>query len=492
MSSVFGIGKFLPPYMKMEDIKLIDKGRLELNETFAGQNASFWWKSKNDAMLPSGIFFDSFNNVQINILNSSKFLPYFLRIGSFQPLPSMKFKFDESCNGAEFELYINLRDTPDCQIRIRQVNGGFKFSTKFSSSEEFIKDSSLSPTLIIGKNEVYVKIASLLTIKSYQICNVSTPDVPGDQFVIQVSPIQKIASCKKAEVTILKEDVANGIEILIDRLKIPVPTPTGILNSTVVSANALTESAKAALEWWWFAAGGILLLLIICVALPILIICIYRRKKKQKTKRKIREVSKSIISDEIPIQPKKSKDQTKAKTEDLPAKKKSKLKDLQMEKKESKEEEKKKANNQKKQKTKEDVSKNQESVEQPVAPRKQTKICDSFRERYGYQKESVVDEEENVGGADDKEDPENPLPWYIRNMGVVYQPDPVTDNKTTIQTTQNGTTFSTVSTQNISEKTQQSTTGSSVDKAALTAPKPKRKTSTQSNDRSSKITLEMK
>uniref|UniRef100_A0A914YUK2 Uncharacterized protein n=1 Tax=Panagrolaimus superbus TaxID=310955 RepID=A0A914YUK2_9BILA len=299
VSGSFKCQVFLELYMKLEDIKLIDKGRLELNETFVGQNASFWWKSKNDAMLPSGIFFDSFNNVQINILNSSKTVPYFLRIGSFQPLPSMKFKFDESCNGAEFELFINLQNTPDCQIRIHQVKEGFKFSTKSSSSDEFIKDPSLSPTLIMGKNGIYVKIASLLTIKSYPICNVSTPDVPADQFVIQISRIHKIA-CKKAEVTILKEDVANGIEILIDRSKIPLPTPAGILNSTVVSATAFL-SAKAALEWWWFVAGGILLFLILCVALPILIICIYRRKKKQPTKKRFGKFPKVLSVMKFPF-----------------------------------------------------------------------------------------------------------------------------------------------------------------------------------------------
>uniref|UniRef100_A0AC34F2U8 Uncharacterized protein n=1 Tax=Panagrolaimus sp. ES5 TaxID=591445 RepID=A0AC34F2U8_9BILA len=424
-------------------------------------------------MLPNGIYFDSNSNVQINILKSTKSIPYFLRIGSRQPLPSLKFQFDETCIGAEFEIYINLRDTVDCQIRIPLVDGGFRFSTKLSSNEEFIEDPSFSPTLIFDKTQVFFKIDSPLTIKSYQICDISNPDVPADQFVIQISPLHLVASCSKAKVTVIKKDVANGIEILIDRSKIVEPTTVKIPNSSIFSLSTVA-TAEAGIEWWWYVGGGILLFILLCVALPICIICIYRRKKKETTKRKIREVSKSIVSDEIQIQPKSNAPTkiTKKNFESNEAKKK-KSKDKKTE-----------------QTTNEEYFGHEIRILKSVERKPPGKLSKSFREKYGQKETVAVEKSEvkNPGAAPDDE--ENPLPSFMKNMGIVYKPDPEENNsRTTVQTTQNETTFDTGSTQNPSDKTQKSTTGSIVDKVVQHQKKPTQRS--QSNDQSSKITLEL-
>uniref|UniRef100_A0AC34GNF3 Uncharacterized protein n=1 Tax=Panagrolaimus sp. ES5 TaxID=591445 RepID=A0AC34GNF3_9BILA len=59
----------LPPYMEVEDLKLNDTGKLKLNETFAGHDEKYWWRTENndDEMIPNGITFDENKNVKINL-----------------------------------------------------------------------------------------------------------------------------------------------------------------------------------------------------------------------------------------------------------------------------------------------------------------------------------------------------------------------------------------------------------------------------------------
>uniref|UniRef100_A0AC34FEY1 Uncharacterized protein n=1 Tax=Panagrolaimus sp. ES5 TaxID=591445 RepID=A0AC34FEY1_9BILA len=94
----------LPTYMQIEDIKLLAKSTIPLNETFDGHDETFWWKNKNDEMLPAGVEFDESGNVRINISKSTKEIPYFFRIGQNQPLPSLQFQFDTKCDGFKFGM----------------------------------------------------------------------------------------------------------------------------------------------------------------------------------------------------------------------------------------------------------------------------------------------------------------------------------------------------------------------------------------------------
>uniref|UniRef100_A0A914Y2E0 Uncharacterized protein n=1 Tax=Panagrolaimus superbus TaxID=310955 RepID=A0A914Y2E0_9BILA len=66
----------LPQYMQIEDFPLPNAPYLVLNSTFDGNNASFWWKKDNDKMIPSAVSFDGSGNVEINIFNSTKDIPF--------------------------------------------------------------------------------------------------------------------------------------------------------------------------------------------------------------------------------------------------------------------------------------------------------------------------------------------------------------------------------------------------------------------------------
>uniref|UniRef100_A0AC34FZB0 Uncharacterized protein n=1 Tax=Panagrolaimus sp. ES5 TaxID=591445 RepID=A0AC34FZB0_9BILA len=104
----------LPSYMQIEDYILPDASRLVLNESYAGNDETFWWKNGNDEMLPAGVEFDGSGNVRINISKSTKENPHFFRIGQNQPLPSLQFQFDTKCNGFKFGMFLNLQDPPEC------------------------------------------------------------------------------------------------------------------------------------------------------------------------------------------------------------------------------------------------------------------------------------------------------------------------------------------------------------------------------------------
>uniref|UniRef100_A0AC34FR99 C-type lectin domain-containing protein n=1 Tax=Panagrolaimus sp. ES5 TaxID=591445 RepID=A0AC34FR99_9BILA len=280
----------LPSYMKIENVKLPEYKKIGLNETFLGHDETFWWKTGTDKMLPSAVSFDSNRNVKLDVLKSTKMIPYFFRIGSGQPIPSMKFIFGSNCNDAKFELFANLRDSSDCKIGITLIQDGYEILTKNGVLRK-IKDSTKSPTLIFGENQVYVKVASPLSINEFETCQLrNTPDVPADQFVLQLGPPENIATCDKAEIILHHSDVVNGIEVLIDRSKIPVPIIA--LNETsdnsTNSSSPDGETASAAFEWWWWLIAGILLVLVLVIVAVLIYMFCYRRgwccKKQKKTK----------------------------------------------------------------------------------------------------------------------------------------------------------------------------------------------------------------
>uniref|UniRef100_A0AC35FKV7 Uncharacterized protein n=1 Tax=Panagrolaimus sp. PS1159 TaxID=55785 RepID=A0AC35FKV7_9BILA len=179
----------LNKYMQVEDERLPEYTKLTLNSTFDGHNEKFWWKSENDSMLPDQIYFDSSKNIVINILNSTKDVPYFFRIGSGQPIPTFKFNFGVKCKHSKFELYLNLKS--ECHVLLHLSENGFSVSTNITSNIDF-KGLPLS--------------------------------------MVFVAPVGNVQECEKAEIVLLNSNIIHGTEVLIDRSKI------------VESINATTES----------------------------------------------------------------------------------------------------------------------------------------------------------------------------------------------------------------------------------------------------------
>uniref|UniRef100_A0A914P3L1 Uncharacterized protein n=1 Tax=Panagrolaimus davidi TaxID=227884 RepID=A0A914P3L1_9BILA len=284
----------LPEYMHVEDERLPAYTKLPLNSSFDENDEKFWWKSENDSMLPDQISFDSSKNVVINILNSTKDVPYFFRIGSGQPIPTFKFNFGAKCKHAKFELYLNLKH--ECHTLLHLSENGFSVSTKITSNTDF---KGLPSLMIFGGKFVSVKVDTPLSIKSLEICELSNqPDVPLDQFVLQISPVGDVGGCEKAEIVLLNSDMINGTEVLIDRSKIAesINATTETENNSTIASLVTTskpsvESAEFA--WWWILVGGILLLGFIA-AIIVSIICIRRRRQQKK---KLPPVE-SIVEDE--------------------------------------------------------------------------------------------------------------------------------------------------------------------------------------------------
>uniref|UniRef100_A0AC34FZ50 Uncharacterized protein n=1 Tax=Panagrolaimus sp. ES5 TaxID=591445 RepID=A0AC34FZ50_9BILA len=230
----------LPSYMQIEDIKLPAKSIMTLNETFAGHDDGYWWKNKNDEMLPSPVYFDENKNVIIDVLNSTVITPYFFRIGNGQPLPSFKFKFGTNCNGAVFAIYLNLK--LECQMLLKLNQNGFTFSTTLNPNKDI---QGLLSSIVFGGNKVFVKVASPLSINEFKTCEISNPsDVPSDQFVLQIAPLENIGDCEKAEIILSSSDVVNGIEVLIDRSRI-VENETEINENSTVSSSTTAKAAPA-------------------------------------------------------------------------------------------------------------------------------------------------------------------------------------------------------------------------------------------------------
>uniref|UniRef100_A0AC34FCB7 Uncharacterized protein n=1 Tax=Panagrolaimus sp. ES5 TaxID=591445 RepID=A0AC34FCB7_9BILA len=233
----------LPSYMQIEDIKLPAKSTIALNGTFAGQDDGFWWKNKNDDMLPSSVSFDDNKNVKIDILNSTVISPYFFRIGNGQPIPSFKFNFGTNCNGAVFAIYLNLK--MDCQVLLKLNQNGFALSTTLNPNKDI---KGLLSSMIFGGNLVFAKVASPLFINEFETCEISNPsDVPPDQFVLQIAPLENFGNCEKAELILANSDVSNGIDVLIERSKI-IENETETSENSTVSSSTVGSTEKARIE----------------------------------------------------------------------------------------------------------------------------------------------------------------------------------------------------------------------------------------------------
>uniref|UniRef100_A0A914YG49 Uncharacterized protein n=1 Tax=Panagrolaimus superbus TaxID=310955 RepID=A0A914YG49_9BILA len=226
-------------------------------------------------MLPSGLSFDENKNVQIDILNSVKEIPYFFRIGLNRKYPRLNFTFDSQCikTKFEFELYINGLDSEECKIDIRIIENGFNVSTNNANWTK-IFDPDFSPTLAFDANQVFFKLETI-SIRPFDTCEFNnTLEIPKDQFVLQFNPKKVSEDCVKAVVIIPKIDVPNGIKVLIDPLKVnqnslPPPdiysTSTMLMptdNSTVllpkdnsdelISIPSNNSTATSLIPWWWF------------------------------------------------------------------------------------------------------------------------------------------------------------------------------------------------------------------------------------------------
>uniref|UniRef100_A0AC34GNW0 Uncharacterized protein n=1 Tax=Panagrolaimus sp. ES5 TaxID=591445 RepID=A0AC34GNW0_9BILA len=269
----------MPPYMEVEDLKMNDTGKLELNETFAGHDDHYLWTTENnnnDEMLPNGISFDGNKSVKINLLNSTVMIPYFFRIGINQPVPSLKFEFGEKCNGAKFGFFLNLRDKIDCKYVIHLHSNGFNFFSRNVQRGFFVSTSPKKMTLNFGKYLIYVKVDYPLMIKSYEACELTnSPNVPSDQFVLQIAPSENIGECEKAEIILPKSDVFGDIEVLIDRSKI-VENVTELFENSTLFSSTLPGTSAAVLN-----ACGFLFLVLFVAA--ILIFVFFIRRGLQRT-----------------------------------------------------------------------------------------------------------------------------------------------------------------------------------------------------------------
>uniref|UniRef100_A0A914XX57 Uncharacterized protein n=1 Tax=Panagrolaimus superbus TaxID=310955 RepID=A0A914XX57_9BILA len=209
----------------------------QLNTSFVGHSDGFLVeKCKRIQCYLQTQTFDGSGNLQIDILNSTKEIPYFLRIGQNQPVPSLKFQFHR-CIGSKFEIYLNLHDNLECRTAITVTQNGFAISTK--------------------------NVASPLSVHEFDACEIPNPsNVPADQLVLQLNRFGIAAGCAKAQVVLPKADVFQGIEALIDRSKI-VDIPDETENNATISASTKpaalktgsaadnNDTASAGLPWWW-------------------------------------------------------------------------------------------------------------------------------------------------------------------------------------------------------------------------------------------------
>uniref|UniRef100_A0AC35GCC5 Uncharacterized protein n=1 Tax=Panagrolaimus sp. PS1159 TaxID=55785 RepID=A0AC35GCC5_9BILA len=203
-------------YMHVRDFDFKEPTTLSLNATFAGKDETFWWKKDNHAMLQKAVKFVG-KNVKIDMLNSAKNDPYYFRVGTVQPIPALNFEFGPKCHGSTFDIYVNLRDSPECKSTIRLTQTGFKFSTNTFST--FIS-ADPSPTSLVlvydSKQHVFVKVNQPLSISKFPAC-AEDRLFAADQFVIQVEHVEKTVDCKKAEIWIRKSDFVKDIEVLVNK-----------------------------------------------------------------------------------------------------------------------------------------------------------------------------------------------------------------------------------------------------------------------------------
>uniref|UniRef100_A0A914QHT0 Uncharacterized protein n=1 Tax=Panagrolaimus davidi TaxID=227884 RepID=A0A914QHT0_9BILA len=305
----FGCQVFLvlPNYMHVKDVVLKEPTTLSLNATYAGENETFWWKTENDAMLQTAVKFVG-KNVKIDILNSAKNDPYYFRVGTVQPIPALNFEFGPNCHGSTFDIYVNLRDSPECKSTIHLTQTGFKFSTNTSSTFISADPSPISLILVYSNQHVFVKVISGLSISAFPAC-AEDKWFAADQFVIQVEHVEKTVDCKKAEIWIHKSDFVKDIEVLVDKRRFISENAT--INSTMESNTTIYENSTVAsstkndnetesaeFQWWWIVVP--VLLIVVGVAVAVAVILIRRRRRNKIPIRKIRKVSKSAESEEVP------------------------------------------------------------------------------------------------------------------------------------------------------------------------------------------------
>jgi hypothetical protein len=274
----------LPEYMLVEDVPLPKAQVNPLNSTFVEEGDEYWWKTKAHEWLPSAVSFVK-EDVKINILNSSKATPIFLRIGNNSAIPTFKFAFPPSCSSSKTELFLNFEVKPECKIEIQTTQAGFMFSTKGAPAKE-IKDASKSPTLVFDetKHLVYVKVKDPLCVQAFDTCTMAK--AVSDQLVVQIAPGEG-SRCDSAEVTLNRKDIERSIDVLIDRSKIVESNETistnGTENTTIAAVTAATtaESANAGFQWWWVVVPvGLLLSVRLALLIPD---CWCRRRRRNQT-----------------------------------------------------------------------------------------------------------------------------------------------------------------------------------------------------------------
>uniref|UniRef100_A0A914XRG4 Uncharacterized protein n=1 Tax=Panagrolaimus superbus TaxID=310955 RepID=A0A914XRG4_9BILA len=207
-------------------------------------------------MLHPSVKFDGSGNIQIDLLNATKAVPYFLRIGQNQPIPSLQFTFN-GCVGSKFEVYLNLRDNLECRTGIHLTSNGLEISTK-NSAWKTINDTTKTPVLIFSGTKLFVTVKSPLSIHEFDVCEIPNPsNVPLDQLVLQLGQYETLGGCTKAQVILPKHDVFNGTEVLINSPRVASTASNETNdNATIAAKKNKAETATAQLDWWWYAVIG--------------------------------------------------------------------------------------------------------------------------------------------------------------------------------------------------------------------------------------------
>uniref|UniRef100_A0A914QHR5 Uncharacterized protein n=1 Tax=Panagrolaimus davidi TaxID=227884 RepID=A0A914QHR5_9BILA len=234
-------------------------------------------------------------------------------------------KYDSDATRSSMKLHV----TPGnfgCQVflilpnymHVKDVD--LKEPTKLSLNATYTTFISADPSPISfvlvydGNQHVYVNVNSPLPITAFPAFAHDTY-FAADQFVIQVEHVEKTVDCKEAEIWIYKSDFINGTEVLVDKSRfisgIATTTSTMESGNTIIIEYSTTASStkkddegeSAGFQWWYIP---VVLLIVGVVAVVVAFICIRRRRRNKIPERKIRHVSQSAESQEIPAQKSKS------------------------------------------------------------------------------------------------------------------------------------------------------------------------------------------